>query len=351
MRLTSTLLGLMLVLGCNGRSRDLSPITIEPIVTMGDEVGDGAMATWPRVSARHPLGYRILVPQPSGVPTLPVVYDDSGKFIGTLGSLGDGRADFVDPLFARLGPGDSIWVFDGSRRAQVFSPEREHVRTVPLPVAPWDAVVLRGGRIALTPALFGQPLPFLVLDVDGLIIRRVGVNDSTSPTPRRIIAGPDGTVWLLSMTHKFNLQQWDLYGNKLREFDTAPQWFEPYSEMQGPDATSNRAPQAAVQDGWVDTDGRIWIVGKVADPNWRDGLGTPVDGSAPITDADKVYDTIVEVHDGETGEVITQSRFDGAYPFSAEAGVLTRVRTSPSGWHRAELVRILVDAERLSRPQ
>lgn len=346
---TRAILGLALLLGCNGGGRDLSPITLEPVMTMGVEEGDGAMATWPRVSARHPRGYRILVPQPSGVPTLPVVYDDSGRFIGTLGTLGDGRADFVDPLFARLGPGDSIWVFDGTRRAQVFSPEREHVRTVPLPVAPWDAVVLRGGRIALTPALFGQPLPFWVLDADGMVIRRVGTDDSQVPTPRRIIAGSDGTVWLLAMTHQFHLQQWDLYGNQLKEITAAPSWFQAYDEMQGPDAASGRAPQAAVQDGWVDTDGRIWIVGKVADPNWREGLGESVGGSASITDGDKVYDTVVEVRDGESGEVIAESRFDGAYPFSAEPGVLMRVRTTPAGWHRAELARILVDAQRLSR--
>lgn len=343
--------GLALLIACNGSGRDLSPITLEPVITMGAESGIGAMASWPRVSARHPAGYRILIPQPTGVPTLPVVYDDSGRFVGTLGTLGDGRADFADPLFARLGPGDSIWVFDGTRRAQVFSPEREHVRTVPLPVAPWDAVVMRGGRIALTPALFGQPLPFWVLDADGLVIRRVASDDGQSPSPRRIIPGRDGTVWLISMTHHFRLQEWDLYGNLLRDFTQPPQWFPPYDEMQGPDVASDRAPQPSAQDGWVDTDGRIWIVGKVADPNWREGMGESAAGGSSIVDGDKVYDTLIEVRDGETGAVIAESRFDGAYPFSAEPGMLTRVRTTPAGWHRAELARVLVDAERLARMQ
>lgn len=339
----AVLLGLA---GCLGGQRDLSPIRLEPITTIGVEEGDGAMATWPRVSPRHPLGYRILVPQPGAVQSLPLVYDDSGHFVGTMGTQGDGPNDFVNPLFARFGPGDSVWIFDGARRALVFGPDRRFARTVPLPVSPWDAVVLDGGRIALTPAVFGQSLPWWLLDHDGTVIRRVGSSDSLVPSPRRIIAGQGRTVWTVAMTHRFRLDQWDLYGNHLQQFSTAPAWFVEHDEMRSPGL--DQPPLAAVQDAWVDTDGRIWIVGKVADPEWREGLGASVDGTAPIVNADRFYDTVVEVHDGKTGEVLSEGRFDGAYPFIAEPGVLMRVRTTAAGWHRAELARVLVDHGRIA---
>jgi hypothetical protein len=332
-------------LACGDRTRDVAPIRLEPMITLGAEEGDGALATWPRVSPRHPLGYRVLVPQPGSVPSLPVVYDDSGTFLGTLGSRGDSIHNMVEPLFARIGPGDSIWVFDGARRVVVLSPERQLVRSFPLPVSPWDAVVLSGGRIAVTPAMFGQPLPWFLLDNTGNVIRQVGESDALVPSPRRIIAGQDGTVWTIAMTHQWRLEQWDMIGNRLKQFTAAPSWFTPHDALTAPGP--DRPPQAAVQDGWVDTDGRLWIVGKAPDPDWREGVGPTVDGAAPITDADRAYDTVVEVRDGTTGALLAEARFDGAYPFIAEAGVLMRVRTTAAGWHLAELARVLVDTARV----
>ncbi|HEX9832624.1 MAG TPA: hypothetical protein VGA66_05970, partial [Mycobacterium sp.] len=224
--------------------------------------------------------------------------------------------------------------------------ERAFVRSIPLPVAPWDAVVLTGGRIAVTPAVFGEPLPWLLLDGEGNVLRRVGQSDALVPSPRRIIAGREGTVWTLAMTHRWRMEQWDLDGNRIAELILAPAWFTPHDALTAPGP--DRPPQPAVQDGWIDTDGNLWVVGKAPDPNWRDGVGSPVDGVSPITDADRAYDTIVEVRDGATGNVLAEARFDGAYPFIAEAGVLMRVRTTSAGWHVAELARVLVDNGRLN---
>jgi hypothetical protein len=345
----SLLSSLVLSLACADSDRGVAPIRLEPLMTLGSEVGDGALATWPRVSARHPLGYRVLVPQPGSVPALPVVYDDSGRFVATLGTRGEGPDNFVEPLFARIGPGDSIWVFDGALRVLVFSPERQFVRSIPLPVSPWDAVVLTGGRIAVTPAVFGEPLPWLLLDGDGTVLRRVGESDPLVPSPRRIVAGRNGTVWTLAMTHRWRMEEWDLEGNRITELTTAPEWFTAHDALTAPGP--DRPPQPAVQDGWIDTDGRLWIVGKAPDPNWREGVGPPVDGASPITDADRAYDTMVEVRDGATGALLAEARFDGAYPFIAEAGVLMRVRTTPAGWHVAELARVLVDNGRVDNGQ
>jgi hypothetical protein len=334
---------LALLGGCG--DRDLSPIRLEPMMTVGATEGDGTIATWPRVSARHPGGFRVVVPQPGPVASLPLVFSDSGAYLGRLGVQGDGPDDFVEPLFARLGPGDSLWLFDGARRVLLFSPERAFVRTIPLPIAPWDAVVLPGGRMAVTPATFGAPLPWLLLDATGTVIRAVGESDGLVPSPRRIVAGLDGSVWTLAMTHRWLVEHWSLSGELLHRFTAPPSWFTEHDELQAP--APDRAPQTAVQDGWVDREGRLWIVGKVPDANWQAGIGVSVDGASPITNADRAYDTVVEVHDPSTGAVLAEARFDEAYPFIAEPGVLMRVSTTESGWHRAELARVLVDTNRL----
>lgn len=342
-RLVIALLSGVVTLGCD--DRELAPISLEPMLTIGATEGDGTLATWPRVSARHPGGFRVVIPQPGSVPSTPLVYDDEGRYLGRLGVEEDGLDDFVEPLFTRIGPGDSLWIFDGARRALVFSPAREHVRTIALPFAPWDAVVMAGGRIAVTPATFGAPLPWLLIDADGATIRSVGEPDTAVPSPRRIIAGRDGTVWTLAMTHRWQVEHWGPGGELLHRFTEAPAWFTPHDELQAP--TPERPPQPAVQDGWVDREGRLWIVGKVADATWQEGIGTPVDGASPIVDADRAHDTIVEVHDPVSGVVLAEARFDAAYPFMAEPGVLMRVRTTEEGWHQAELARVMVDASRL----
>lgn len=329
--------------GCDDRA--LAPIRLEPMMTIGATEGDGVIATWPRVSARHPGGFRIVVPQPGSVPSAPLVYGDSGEFIGTLAVPGGDEAGFVEPLFTRIGPGDSLWVFDGARRVLVFSPGREFIRTIALPVAPWDAVVLAGGRLAVTPATFGAPLPWLLLDADGDLIREIGVADSLVPSPRRIVAGLDNSVWTIAMTHRWRLEQWDLSGTLLRRLETPPAWFTTHDELSAP--SRERPPQPLVQDGWVDRSGRIWIVGKVADVDWREGIGDAMAGGSPIADADLAYDTVIEVHDPTSGAVLAEARFDAAYPFIAEPGVLMRVVTTAAGWHRAELVRVMIDESRL----
>ncbi len=333
-----------LVLGCE--DRELAPIQLEPLMTLGATEGDGTIATWPRVSARHAGGYRIVVPQPGPLPARPLVFDDSGGYLGTLGGGGTDADDFVEPLFARIGPGDSVWVFDGARRALLFSPEREHVRTIALPVAPWDAVVMAGGMLAVTPATFGAPMPWLLLDAGGGVVRSVGEPDTTVPSPRRIIAGGDGTVWTLAMSHRWLLEHWSRDGELLHRFTEAPSWFEGYDELRAP--SPEHAPQSAVQDGWVDAHGWIWVVGKVAGTDWREGIGEPVDGTSPVIDADRAYDTVIEVLDPASGHSLASARFDPAYPFMAEPGVLMRVRTTDAGWHQADLARVMVNAERIA---
>src|SRR5690606_1148745 len=139
---------------------------------------------------------------------------------------------------------------------------------------------------------------------------QIGDIDTLVPSPRRIIAGRDGTVWTIAMTHRWSIEQWDMIGNRLRQFTVAPTWVVPHDALTAPGP--DRPPQSAVQDGWVDTDGRLWIVGKAPDPNWQEGIGPPVDGASPITDADKAYDTMVEVRDGTTGALLGEARFDGA---------------------------------------
>lgn len=343
---------LLLLAACGERARNLAPIQLEPLQTLGTTAGDGAMATWPRVSALHPRGWRVLVPQPGGVPALPVVYADSGAFLGVLGSRGDSVGEFREPLFARFASHDSLWVFDGARRALLFDAERRWVRGIATTIAPWDAQLLADGRILLSSSSSEQPFPLQLLRPDGTLVRELP-GDSASRAlhnPRRIVLAPDGTFWTVPMQYRWRLEHWDSSGAPLGVIERQPSWFLPYDRYDAP--TPERAPSPTLMDAWFDASGRLWVLGKAADAKWAAGLGAlhPDTGRTvtAVVDPDKVYDTVLEVINPKTGALIAETRFDVSYPFAVEPGVIMRVQTTRDGWNRAELMRIRFDSTRVT---
>lgn len=318
---------------CSGP--DLGPFRVEGVSDLGDASGPGAIPTWPRVSARHPGGYRIVVPQSGSIGFPPMAFDDGGNFLGDLTVPAAAAAGFVQPLFTRLGPDSTIWIFDAAARVLVFDGARRYQRTIALPIAPWDAVVLDDGRIAVTSSSYGTPLPWLLLDPDGREVRRFGGKGEVTPSPRRIMLGHDGTVWTLTMTHRMRIEHWDTAGTLIAHFEPSSTWFMPYEHLDSPSPAS--PPQSTIQDGWVASDGRLWLVGKAADATWRAGLGA---SGTSVVRADQAYDTVVEIRDPTTGVLVESARLDPSYPFVVEPGILMRPKVIEGGWFRAELVAV-----------
>ena len=346
-RVTSSIVLLgALVVGCGRGSRAVAPITLESMTTFGATAGAGTMATWPRVSARHAGGYRILVPQPGGVAALPLAYADDGRLLGPLAATGDSVGGFREPLFTRIGPGDSLWLFDNAQRVLVFSPNRNWVRTIPLLVGPWDAVVGADGRTLISSSSSERPFPLLLITATGAIEREFP-GDSVSQSihsPRRVIRAPDGSWWTMPMQFRYRLEHWDTTGVLLGVIERTPKWFPPYTRAYSP--SPDHAPSPMLMDAWFDAAGRLWVLGKAADPKWAAGLTTPRDSASSIEDADLVYDTVLEVLDPASGALLAQTRFDVSYPFAVEPGVVMRVRTTANGWNRAELMRVVLDTTR-----
>ncbi|MGH7523490.1 MAG: hypothetical protein ACREK8_04215, partial [Gemmatimonadales bacterium] len=273
------------LIGCGGRARHLAPIRLEPLVTFGADSGDGAMATEPRVSALHPDGFRIVIPAAGagGLATAPLVYSREGRFLGTL--QGGERPDeqFQVPLFARFGPGDSIWVFDGAGRALIFGRDRRYARTASLPVTPWDALVLTGGRMLVSPADANRPLPLLLLDSAGGLIRRFGGADtlpSRPLAPRWLARGSDGTFWSMPTRFRWRLEHWDSIGKLLSTVERRPAWFTPYARDVAPDG--DHPPDPVIRGFWLGPLDRLWVLGEVADRTWRTGLASHLPGSAEV---------------------------------------------------------------------
>ncbi len=336
--------------GCRGFGRDLSPIRLEPIVTLGATSGDGAIATTPTVSAHHPGGFWIVTPAASAIGTLPLIYGDDGKYLGALHGDSTLASSMTGPKFARLGPGDSIWMFDNSGRVLVFGPQRNFVRSVMLPDAPDAAEILPDNRIVVSRG--GDP----VLRLYGANASPVRVIGPENPATVRLKGLPivfgfrDGALFT-SSPFDHSIEQWDTGGDLRRtidmHFDRTPR---PVAASHDWNWVRSHPPLTIVMPRWIDAVGRVWLVGQIPDRHWQQALRS-ADSSAQFplpADVDTYHDTIIEVRDLETGRVIAAARFDPLYQF-VEPGVLAHVIRTSAGWYQVELVRI-VFTESASRP-
>jgi hypothetical protein len=75
------------------------------------------------------------------------------------------------------------------------------------------------------------------------------------------------------------------------------------------------AYQPWIQDLWVDEADRLWVMMRVGDPDWEDGVERVGVGfgrrpSVEMVDYDSFWDTVIEVIDLEKGEAIARRRFE-----------------------------------------
>lgn len=332
---------LLLVLGCDSQGRGLSSIRVEPVVTLGAASGDGAIATTPVVGARHPGGFRVVIPAASAIGTLPIIFDSAGRYLGSLRGNDSPLGAFNGPMFSRLGPGDSIWVFDNSARVLVFGPERDYVRTFMLPEVVRDGMLLPDGRLIVTSDSGGV---IQLVESTGKLVRTMGAQDSSGRLVNQghsIVTAIGGTFWTTTVAGRWRLEHWDTAGALLGSVEPQATWFpaEPRDGLAAVVA-GDRPPAPRIVAAWTDASNRLWSVGEVADQRWKPGVA--------VTDGDKYFDTIIEVRNLTAGTLIAMSRLDNHYSSLAEPGVLVHVIRTSAGWQRAELMRVVFDET--SRP-
>lgn len=337
---------LVLLSSCGGATRALAPIRLKQIeiISFDDSSGSGGIPGSARVTPLTRRGERVVIPQVAGLRSLPLRWKPEAGVVGELGHWAKDKdtTGFEKPLFVRIGPGDSLWVFDGSRRVLVFDPAGVPGRQFTLPLDAWDALVLDDGRLVVSPANTGDSNLLALLTGEGVLLRALGGGE---PALRLLLRGPDGEVWSLLATRQWRLEQWDTLLGRRAVVDRFPDWYQPYPTYRGPDAAT--PPLPSITGGWFDSTGRIWVMGRARDPDWRTGI-TPASGgigdsSVVITDLDKVFDTVIEIVDPATGYGITQARFDTLYPLIAGAGVIGRGIPPVEGIRKLELLGVFLD--------
>ena len=204
-----------------------------------------------------------------------VVFDSTGKYLVALGRRGQGPGEFGGSINRlRVGPGDSLYVVDGSRHVSVFSPSLTFARRTALPAGPAAFFPLSNGTFAVsapirTPEAAG--FPYHVLDSVGKVLRSFGPYSDVVPRARPMVARPfvlsndERSIWVWSSA-EYRFERWQMGGGYSGGVEvTNPPWRAKSERLTEKDTVINgrrialreRAPHPVFTG--VDATGLLWV--------------------------------------------------------------------------------------------
>lgn len=255
---------------------------------------------------------------PSALPVL----DREGDLLRTIGQFGSGPGDLRDVGSVAFDAHDSLFVFEwGNGRVSVFSPSYEFVKSVRLPIQPeLHSLVLPNGDFLFNAtiadsAAFGQPLQ--LVGRDGRLERSFGSEDPEAlrgvpfATSRSLAGTADGLVWTASPA-QYVVELWNPEtGALVRRFTRHSEWFPPRVTVVPRDAQPPAEPQPMIHGLRHDAANRaVWVLLGVADSQWTQVVGPRGGdhGNVSVSDEQGYYDTLIEVLDDSTGELLARVR-------------------------------------------
>ena len=292
------------------------------------------------------------------------IFDRRGSLTGTVGRLGPGPGEVRRGVIKiTTGPGDSLHVMEFTRWMVFAPPEYEFVREITIRGGhdPQTFVVIdSGGNQGDLLAGFASQREgrlftiHLISAVTGEIIRSFDMpttDESRGPNSTlRAISWRESKLWF-SPVERVKIRSQALNGGDIREWIRTDGWFpgdavgttyEPYLQPPVPKVWDVHAAGDA-----------IWVRALVADPDWAPLATSPSDPNLArairTVDMNKLYDTVIEVFDRETGRVLARHRDDRALRFVAGSSesppLVARFTMQPSGEVRIDILRVTLSRE------
>ncbi len=264
------------------------------------------------------------------------VFDAEGRFLNTIGRSGGGPGEFRGVATVHSTAGDTVHVFDETNlRHTVFSPNYGFVRSNPLQIAPNTQVVLLGSdRVVFasrvrTPAMAGLPLH--LLNDAGRVLRSFGAEsgafDRNVPyTDERVITGAGPTAVWSAYRNQYVVELWEISDRSerlVKVIERPVDWFPPRPEVR---RDQNEPPHPRLQAIQVDGDGHLVVIILVADEHWEQAVTAgPV--HRETSSFEHFYDSIVEMLDPSTGELIASARSRHVFQGFVDDGLVSAVFT------------------------
>ena len=343
-----TLLATLLLLAACARPKTGESIIVRSAGRITGSAEDGGFESFVLLSAPMPDGRRVAIRPDTPSPAPVLVLGADGLIADTLAMPGNGPGQIARARRLLVGRGDTLFIFAQSR-VHVYSPELVPVRTFPVSVhTVWSAVQLGSGDLALASATFGDNEPVVVVSAaDGMTRWAMSVPTDASgsaPSPIRMVArGPDGSLWVGGMTRRLEFLHYNAAGALLDSLVLEREWFPPTDPSRAYSRDEPRPP--SLSGFWVDTLGRLWLVGRGTDPEWREAEGEDKVGEGGITYFEPkrlmdVQDGVIEAVDPSTGRSLAMLRTDSLFGMVQAPWILSRFPANEDGWVQVELSRV-----------
>lgn len=313
----------------------------ELVVELGTEDGPGALGEPSHVVQRVNGQWAVTDFQGRGQVW---IFAADGSFVRTIGRKGQGPGEYELPLWLHVLPGDSLEVVDFENlRITTLAPDLSVARTRRLGPAGLMIAFLPDGSHVLSvsiPSAMSIGLPLHLISREGRILRSFGakppVEEVRNQSRMRRALAPAGAhaVWSAELL-RYVIEKWDVQGNRLQRMERKASWFPPQTHY-GVRADPSIAPAPGLLYVHTDARGRVWTAANVPDPDWESAF---VNGTDPygrvarlVKDLNKYYDSIVEVIDPVSMQVVGRARFDeSAHPFAGD-GLYVTHETRGRGW-------------------
>lgn len=247
-----------------------------------------------------------------------VVFSPDGRLLKKIGRDGSGPGEFRNLVSVIVGRGDTVFAVDPSnRRISVISPATlSIVRQQPMPGYFHDVVLLPNGRfVAGSDVQFSGHL-FDEFDRQGLVTRPFGVRPPTGRKRdayaslwlnRRVISdGKDG--FYAFPRRNYFIEHWSPGGQLDGLLERRAPWF-PHSEPTGWMGAEQGFPPEFLA-AWV-SEGLLFTMTHVRQDNWRDAVEPVVSEGQKlfgVASQDDYWDSIIEVIDPRTGQLLAATR-------------------------------------------
>lgn len=294
-------------------------VQLTPVVTLGERMGEGFVSS-PTGVGRLSDGRWVVAHRMS--PSEIVVFGPSGKYLRKVGRRGEGPGEFQWITYLAVGTGDTTWIYDAGRgRLTALDARFDIAQTYgPFTIKPPNALLFGPGDtlVAVTERATTDAIgyPVHLLDRDGNFLRSLGavrpVYRADRPLMRwRSLAwAGERNIWSAPLT-RYTVERWDLEGSLRAAYARQVDWFPPHEQYGFRD---DEPPNPGLIAITTDDQGHLWTMVRIAGENWQSGVGLVDPPGRPahrgITDYAAYYDTVIEVIDPASGELIASTKVE-----------------------------------------
>lgn len=234
-----------------------------------------------------------------------VIYDSGGREVGTFGRQGRGPGEFENVVRIDAARGDSLYLWDMSRRLTIADPSGRYVRSVDGVPVPEGAVMLPDGGFVIErsrgyltrfDANHAQSARYRITPNAVDTTSRCRRCNRRNLRPARTI----GHAWAF-LRNRYYIERLDLNGAVLNRLTRRADWF-PAVDRDIPDED----PAPRFSSLYEDHAGRLWVF--IAVPEGKLATSRAVQLRTP-EDYERRWATVVEVVDPRSGALITSQRF------------------------------------------